>query len=68
MLEQVTLFLAGGPAEDLEAAVDLNRVAVHSGRVLAALAEPLGDGDRHAGLSDRRGTEQREDLHTPSRT
>ena len=50
-------------AENLEPAVDLDRVAGDRHRVLAALAQQLGDLDRDAGLADRGRAEDRQDAH-----
>ena len=49
----------GGPAEHLQALVDLERVAVDRDRVLAALAQQLGELDRDPGLADPGGPEDR---------
>jgi hypothetical protein len=56
-------FLGGrAAAQDLEAAVDLDRVAGDGDGILAALAQALRDGDRDRGLADRVRPEDREDL------
>ena len=52
-----------GSSHCLEAAVDLKCVTGDCNRVFARLAETLGDRDRDRGLADRRGAEEREDLH-----
>src|SRR5690348_13824456 len=63
MFEAPPLFRGSGPAEDLEAAVDLNRVAGDSHRILATLAQQLGRLDRNARLADRGGPEYGQDPH-----
>ena len=60
MLELRLLRRAGHAGEDLEAAVDLQRVGGDRHRPPAARADPLGDGDRHVGLADAGRTEERE--------
>ena len=62
MLEPSALLPIRRPAQDLEPAIDLDRVAVDRNRILAALAQPLGDRDRNPGLAHRSGSEQGEDL------
>ena len=47
----------------LQAAVDLERVGGHRQRVLAALAQPLGERERHRGLAHAGGAEQGNHVH-----
>ena len=63
MLEALALLGARRPRQHLEPAIDLERVAGDRDRVLAALAQALGDGDRDTGLPDPGGAEERQDLH-----
>jgi hypothetical protein len=67
MLEASSLLLIGRSAQFLQAAVDLDRVAVDSHRVLASTPQRLCNSDGDARLADRRRTEQRQNLHRPLR-
>ena len=62
VLEPLALLRARGAAEDLQAPVDLDRVAVDRDRVLPALAQQLGERDRDAGLADGGRPEERDHL------
>ena len=59
--------LGGGrrAGEDLEPVVDLQRVGRHRHRVLPALAQPVGDGDRDLRLADGGRPEERERQQLP---
>jgi hypothetical protein len=61
VLERGALLRGRRARQRLEAAVDLQRVAAQRHGVLAALAQPLGDRDRHPGLAGRGRAEDRED-------
>jgi hypothetical protein len=53
----------GGAGERLEAAVDLEGVGGDRHRILPALAQPLGERDRHPRLPDPGGAEQCHHVH-----
>ncbi len=63
MLELGLLGGAGRAGEDRDAFVDLHRVRGDRHRILAALAQLLGERDRHGGLADAGGTEDRDHVH-----
>src|SRR4249919_946224 len=63
MLQLRPLFLTGDAGEDREPLVDLQRIAGDRDRVLATLAQQLGERHRHTGLADPGGAEDRYDLH-----
>ena len=67
VLEPGLLGGPGGPAENLQPTVDLDRIAGDRDRILAALAQQLGDLDRDAGLADRRRAEDRQYPHRACR-
>src|SRR5215207_3043395 len=60
MLEPPLLVVASGAAENLEALVDLDRVAVDGNGILSSLPQELGGGDRDTGLAGGGGAEDRE--------
>ncbi len=63
VLEPLTLLRRRGAREQLEAAVDLERVGRHGQRFLASLAQPLGHRDGDGGLPHAGGAEQGEHVH-----
>ena len=68
VLQALALVRARLPRQHLEPLVDLERVAGDRDGVLAALAQQLGELDGDAGLADRGGPEDREDVHGGART
>ena len=66
VLEPFALLWGRRSAQDIEAAVDLDRVAADRDRVLPALSQHLGELDRDPGLPGRRRPEDRDDVHAPS--
>ena len=63
MLQPVALLGRGGAREELETAVDLERVCRHRQRFLASLAQPLGQRDRDGSLPHTCGSEQGNNMH-----
>jgi hypothetical protein len=63
VLELLPLPRAGSTAEDLEPAVDLDRVAGDRHRVLAAIPQQLTECDDDARLADRGRPEDGDQLH-----
>ena len=61
VLEAVALGCGGRAGEDLEPAVELQRVGGDRDRVLALGAQALGQRDRHRGLADPGRPEDRDD-------
>jgi hypothetical protein len=61
VLEPLALLGRRRAAQRLEAAIDLDRVAGDRDRILAAVTQQVGDGDRYGRLPDPGRAEDRED-------